>query len=262
VLLVGSVASAQPAGGFGDQGQFILSADRLFPAFGYTKASVDQAGPLGGGVQKVTDAEDMSMLGLFWGGAPAYGLGTGGAGGTVFSVPNVFTVPRVGFDYTIIPNVTIGGNLIVFFTLGGNRSEQTIFTNGSTQTSTSNEPTSTIFGIAPRGGYILRLSDLLALWLRGGFSFYTVNVKQTTTDNAGNQTTYSVGYNQLAIDLDPQLVITPVPHFGFNVGLTGDIPLTGGHFVSITTPNSSQSVSAGSSLLFIGVTAGILGWFG
>jgi hypothetical protein len=265
VLLFGGVASAQPAvgGAFGNQGEFIISADRLFPVFGYTKASVDTAANLGPGVQKETTSDDASMLGVFWGGAPGFELNAGGVGGGLpFAVPNVFTVPRVGFDYTIVPNVTIGGDLILFFTLGGTHSTQTINTNGSTQTTTNNEPTSTVFGVAPRGGYILRLSDLLALWLRGGFSFYTVNAKLTTTDNANNQTTTTVGYNQLALDLDPQLVITPFPRFGFTVGLTGDIPLTGGHFVSVTTPNASTTVSAGSSLLFIGATAGILGWFG
>jgi len=262
VLLVASLAHAQAAGGgFGNQGEFILSADRLFPAFGYSRASEDQAGPLPNGVQKISNSIDSSGIGLAWGGTPAFI--TGGTGvGAGFAVPNFFTVPRVGLDYTIIPNLTIGGDVALFFTLGGGTSSQTVFTNGSTQTATANAPGTTVFGIAPRAGYILHFTDVVHLWLRGGFSFYVATVKQSTTNGNNQTTTVGTSVNQFAIDLDPQLVITPVPRFGFNVGLTGDIPIAGGHTEFSDGPGGSQSVSAGSSLLFVGVTAGILGWFG
>ena len=260
VMLVGALAHAQTDGGsFGNQGEFIFSANRLFPVIGYSRESQDQAGQLPPGVNKISNSEDSSGIGFFWGGSPGYSVDLGN--GSAATLPNVFTVPRLGFDYTIIPNVTIGGDIVAFFTLGGSQSSEVDNNSGGKQTTSVSEPKSTIFGIAPRGGYILRLTDMFALWLRGGVSFYTASVKQTVDAN-NNQVTTSVNFNQFALDLDPQLVITPIPHFGFTAGLTADIPIAGGHSVSVDQPNSSTSVSAGSSLMFIGVTGGIIGWFG
>jgi hypothetical protein len=255
VMLVGSLAHAQAKGNFGDQGEFIFSADRLLPVLGYSKLSEDQPTGLPPGVTKITNSESSSGLGFFWGGTPGYSIGT--LNGTL---PNVFTIPRLGFDYTIIPNVTIGGDIAVFFTLGGSQSTETTNNGGGTQTTSTSEPKTTIFGIAPRGGYILHVNDLLAVWLRGGVSYYTATLKQSQTNN-NTTTTTSINVDQFALDLDPQLVITPLPHFGFTVGLTGDIPLTGGNSTKVSTNTTSQSASAGSSLLYVGMTGGLLGWF-
>jgi hypothetical protein len=263
VMLVGTLGQAQTSGGsFGSQGQFIISADRLFPVLGYSRASSTEPQTPPAGVTKVTDTEDSSSLGFFWGGTPAFTGVVGIAGANVASIPvtNFYTVPRLGFDYAILPNVTVGGDLILFFTLGGSTSHEVYNNGGGTQTTTTNEPTNTTFGIAPRGGYIMHLSDLFSVWLRGGFSFYTLTWKESSTV-ANTTTTFSANYNQFALDLDPQLVITPFPHFGFTVGLTGDIPLAGGHSFTANTGGTTSSVSAGSSLMFVGLTSGLVGWF-
>jgi hypothetical protein len=256
VWLSGSLAHAQARGSFfGDQGEFIFSADRLVPVLGYSRIAQNETGPLANNVTRVTDSEDASSLGFFWGGSPGFAAAPLNA-----TLPNVFTIPRVGFDYTVIPNLTVGGDLVLFFTLGGNQSKETDDNAGGKTTASVNEPKSTIFGIAPRVGYILRFTSLLSVWLRGGFSYYTATVTQTL-ENANVQTTTSVNVDQLALDLDPQLVITPIPHFGFTVGLTGDIPLTGGHSLTTRTPTNTTSLSASSSLLFVGMTGGLVGWF-
>jgi hypothetical protein len=264
-MLVGSVAHAQMKSAFGDKGEYIFSADRLLPTLGYSRVSQDETGPLGPGITKVTDSESSSSLGLFWGGSPGYVTAVGGpaVGNTAVggsSLPNVYTVPRLGFDYTILPNVTVGGDMVLFFTLGGTQSQETDNNAGGKATMSVSAPKSTIFGMAPRGGYILRFTNLVSLWLRGGFSFYTATVRQTVS-NDNVQTTTSANVDQLALDLDPQLVITPIPHFGFTSGLTADLPLTGGHSLTTTTPNTSASASASSSLLFVGITCGVIGWF-
>ena len=264
VMRVGSLAHAQSSGGsFGSQGQFIISADRLMPVLGYSRASSTEPQTPPAGETKVTDTEDSSSLGFFWGGTPAFnGAVPGGIPGAPGSIPvtNFYTVPRVGFDYVLLPNITVGGDLILFFTLGGSNSNEVYNNGGGTTTTTHNEPTNTTFGIAPRAGYIMHLSDLFSLWLRGGFSFYTLTWKQQFTVMT-TTTTISANYNQFALDLDPQLVITPFPHFGFTVGLTGDIPLAGGHSFTTNTAGTTSSISAGSSLMFIGVTSGLVGWF-
>jgi hypothetical protein len=244
VLLTASLADAQGKEQFGQQGQFILSADRLFPLFSFTRDSVDEFAPPPG-TNKVTTTTTQTGISLLWGSTAPEEL--------------FFTVPRVGFDYVIVPNVTIGGDLVAFFTLGGSNDTETDFNNGSTSTQSNGKPSMTLFGIAPRGGYILQLSDLFSLWLRGGISFYTATAK--TTDPNNNNNSESDNTHQFAIDLDPQLVITPIPHLGFTVGLTGDIPIAGGHSREVDGNGGSTTVTASASQLFIGITAGMLGYF-
>ncbi|HEY1697152.1 MAG TPA: hypothetical protein VGG39_33560 [Polyangiaceae bacterium] len=265
VLSVASVASAQrAAGSFGDQGQFILSADRLFPLLGYSHASETEPNPPAG-ASKATDSESYSNLGFFYGSTPAFTdrPTVNGAGAIVpggIQVTNFYTVPRVGFDYTIIPNLTIGGDLILFFTLGGTTSHEVDNNAGGTQTTTASEPTNLTFGIAPRVGYILHFSELFSLWLRGGLSFYTETWKQSSTV-ANQAASFSANYDQLALDLEPQLVITPIQHVGFTAALDADIPLTGGHSYTENIGGTSSSVSAASNIFFIGGTVGMLVWF-
>src|SRR5580700_2502601 len=144
-MLVGSVAHAQSKAEFGDKGEFIFSADRLLPVLGYSHISQDQTGTPPNGVTKVTDSESSSSLGFFWGGSPGFATAIGGNETTL---PNVYTVPRLGFDYTILPNVTVGGDVVLFFTLGGSQSQETDNNGGGKTTTSVSEPKSTIFGLA------------------------------------------------------------------------------------------------------------------
>jgi hypothetical protein len=257
VLFTASPAHAQQQEPFGQKGQFILSADRLMPLFSFshwsgqcsTNAGIAAELPscLGvaaagaGGVTKVTYSGSQTAMSFFY-------------GSTANTNDQFYTVPRIGFDYTIVNNVTIGGDIVLFFTLGSNASTETDFSNGSSQTTTTSTPSTTIFGIAPRGGYILGLNNLFSLWLRGGFSFYTESQKSHPT----NDSTLTNSIHQFSLDLDPQFVITPLPHIGITAGLTIDIPFGGGHSTDFDQGNTSQSFSAGSSIFYLGVTAGLL----
>jgi hypothetical protein len=252
VLLAAPLAEAQRRGGdegFGERGQFIIGADRLFSLFEYQQNSYDELVPFPGDTKTVQSTTQTS-LGLFW-------------GGSFQGVESIYTVPRVGLDYTIINNVTIGGEVIAFFTIGG--SANTEHDTNNSQTTTHNGlPGATTLGLAIRGGYILALSDMFSVWFRGGFSDYAVTLK--TTNTMGNITTdTTLGYKQFALDLDPQLVFTPMRHVGFTAGLTADIPIGGGHWsdTNITTPGMSASAhaSAPSSYAFVGITIGTLVWF-
>lgn len=245
VLFTASLAQAQGRPDFGKQGEFILSADRLVPIFAFTNTKQDQPS---GGNTKVTSFCNESSISLLWG-------STSGA----CAAEGFFTVPRVGFDYVVIPNLTVGGDLVVFFTLGGSSGQDTTAPNGTQTTVKGDNPGTWLFGVAPRVGYILPLTDLFAFWPRGGLSFYTTSSKVTVNNNP--QTTRTSSVNQFALDLDPQFVITPVPHFGFTVGVTVDIPITGGHSTETDSPGNSITQSNWSSVFFLGVTGGILGYF-
>jgi hypothetical protein len=253
VLTTAPLAMAQKAE-FGQQGEFIISADRLLPLFGFSSFSFDNG--TAPNQTKNTTTISQTSLSFLYGGTPSpdlLGNGSNGVGANLF-----YTVPRLGFDYVIVPNVTIGGDIVLYFTLGGSTSTE-VDTNDGRNTNISNgNPSTTLFGLAPRGGYILQLNDMFSLWLRGGFSYYTATAKQTVP-NGGPSTSGSE--QQPSIDLDPQMVFTPIPHVGFTGGLTADIPFAGR--VSTTTTNGGQTVnvSNSASALYIGLTLGMLAHF-
>jgi hypothetical protein len=246
VLLTSSLAHAQQQSDLGQKGQFIISADRLVPFFAFSHESED--GPTGNGVTKNVATQSQSSLSFFYGNTNNQDL--------------FYTVPRVGLDYTIIPNVTLGGEIIVFFTLGGNSGTETDTSNGNTITTSTSSPSTTIFGIAPRGGYILGLNSMFSIWLRGGFSFYTASTKTVENNgNNGDNVTTTDSVHQWSLDLDPQFVITPFPHFAFTAGLTMDIPFGGSQSTETATNNTTTTFSAGASDFYLGITLGMLAHF-
>jgi hypothetical protein len=255
-ILVATAANAQDkAGGFGEQGQFIFGADRLFSLFSYTSNQYTntQVNPN----QSVTiTGTSMSLLwgtNALSGAANAPGLPAGGN-------PNIYAPPRLGFDYTIIPHLTIGGELIVFFTLGGS----TTTSQGNNSVSVGS-PGANTFGVAPRAGYIIGINDLLSIWLRAGFSYYNMNTSLSdagcTGGSSGNDTN---NLNVFGIDLDPQLVISPVNHFAFTAGPALDWGFAGG--ASSTTPNKPQcnsttTTSYNYNAINFSINGGMIGWF-
>src|SRR5580704_14070322 len=181
-LLVTTLALAQDKpGGFGEEGQFIFGADRLFSLFDYTSNTYTNNN-VNPSVSTTITGTSMSFL---WGtnslsGASNAGpLNVLGAGGN----PNFYTPPRLGFDYTIIPHLTIGGEVIAFFTLGGSSTTQQ-----GAQSQSVNSPSGNTFGIAPRVGYIIGMNDMISFWLRGGLSYYNATVSQTDANCRQNTT--------------------------------------------------------------------------
>jgi hypothetical protein len=261
-LLVGSLAQAQEkAGGLGEQGQFIFGADRLFGLFDYTSNSYTTQG----NPQQTVTVTGTSMS-FFWGtnavqGASNLGGGVNGVG-VAGGNPTFYTPPRLGFDYTIIPNLTIGGELIAFFTLGGS----TTTSQGSQSVSNGN-PSGNTFGIAPRVGYILGLNDLLSIWLRGGFSYYNASLSQNDNNCRNNTSgTDSVNVWDFGLDLDPQLIISPIPHFAFMAGPALDWGFVGN--ASATAPNNNGGTCSGTTTTTLnynsvnfGINGGLLGWW-
>jgi hypothetical protein len=252
VLLTASIASAQrDAQGFGQRGEFILSADRLVPVIAFTqnRTNDDNNNP------NTTTTQNGSSISLLWGNNAILGGGPGGLAGGGGN-PTFYTTPRVGFDYVLIPNLTLGGDLFVFFTTGGSQTTKT------GNTSVSNDlPSGNAFGIVPRVGYIIGLSEPLAIWLRGGFSFYHAGTSQDSNvcDNQSN----TASANLVGLDIDPQLVISPIPHFAFTAGPAIDFGFAGNLSTSRPGTNCNQTVSTsvGYTAYNFGITGGLLGWF-
>jgi hypothetical protein len=262
VTLAGSQALAQPAGAeFGRQGEFIFSADRLFGFFAFTSDKVDVPDA---NAQSHNITTNQTSFSFFWGSNgsffPTLVQGGGGAFNLSPGTSTFYSVPRLGFDYTIIDNLTIGGNLILFFTVGSSNNEHIQRGNATTDNSVSN-PGVLVFGFAPRVGYIINVSPLLSLWLRGGLSYYRGQAKDVN-NNVNPQVTTTDSADTFGIDFDPQLVISPVPHFAFTVGPALDVGF-GGHLThDVQTGSTDQNTSVNYSQVNFAVNAGLLGWFG
>jgi hypothetical protein len=247
VLTAGS-AAAQARGELGEKGQFIFSADRLVPILGYTNNSA-AASASGGAIS------------LFYGNNSWGGTGAGAGGVAAWGNPTFYTVPRLGFDYTVIQNLTVGGNFVVAFPTGGNVSSCT----GNTCVQ-NDTPGGNVWGLAPRVGYVIAIPDMMAIWLRGGLSYYHSNASvagavplgcpsANTTDTSG----------VFGLDLEPQFVIAPITHFAFEVGPTLDWGFAGN--TTNETPTlgapcgTTTKTSYGYTSLYLGVTGGLFGWF-
>lgn len=248
VMAMKAPASAQEANGFGEKGQLILSADRLVPLFSYTRYSTTTTN----GASTTTDSTSNSSLSFLFGTEGGSAVGS-----------SVHTIPRVAFDITVIPRLTIGGAVVIGLGLGGTRRSETVA--GSTTTTTEiDAPKQTVFGFAPRVGYILPLGDVLAFWPRGGFAFYSATAKQDVVNgNPPNQRTDTISATTsvFSLDLDPQLVIVPIKNVFFNVGPLVNVPLSGTVSTKTVSGNTTRETSNDFSLFHMGISAGLGGWF-
>ena len=261
--LVATTSHAQDkAGGFGEQGQFIFGADRLFYLFDYSQNTYTTQGN-----NPVSTSISGTSMSLFWGTNAVQGATNAPAGGAGIAFggnPTFYTPPRLGFDYTIIPNLTIGGEVIAFFTLGGNAAQSQ---NGNTVSAAT--PSGNTFGLAPRVGYIIGMNETISFWLRGGFSYYNANLSQNHANcAAGTSGSDSANEWDFGLDLDPQVVISPIPHFAFTAGPALDWGFVGN--ASTTTPNTNNgnrcdqgttTTTQNYTNVNFGITGGLLGWW-
>jgi hypothetical protein len=249
LALAPTAHAAGDAEGFGDKHQLIISADRLLPVIGYTHASQTTSQ---NGID-ITSSNSGVGIGILWSQSLALSNGT---------IPDVQTIPRVAFDYTIIDHLTLGGALALGFGLDSKNSNESV-TNSVKTTAKTDGPSAWAIGFAPRVGYVLPFSEHWAFWPRAGVGIYHVSSHQDAVTNNGNNNNNetTVSDTLLSLDLDPQLVLTPMQHLFLTLGPTVNIPLTGTRSVDTTNGSQSVSVSNDISLFRIGLNVSIGGWF-
>ncbi len=252
VVLSAGSSSAQTTAAtgtsFGEQGEFILGIDRLVPLLAFQSESTSETA--NGTTSTISDSR--SSIDFL---QNPFGVYSGNGS------PNFYNVPRLGLDYVVIPNLTIGGNVIVGFSVGGTHEQQTT-TGSTTTTKDTSEPSFTLLGISPRVGYIFALSDLFAFWPRAGFSFYSLKTTTPVTDKMGNTTeTDSTTFTQFALDVEGMFVWTPLPHFGVTGGPILDIPVTGSANSAATIQSMTTTTTASFSSWHIGAGVGVISYF-
>jgi hypothetical protein len=252
-------AAAGDAKGMGEKYQLFITADRLVPLFAFTRGSISRQD---GGLE-LTNSRSGSGLGLFFGRNVGYSEGAGNGNLLSDQTPpyvNVHLLPRIAFDFTIINRLTLGAAIAFGFGLGGSDDDESA-QNGARVTRSTDAPTATAIGLAPRVGYIIPLAEHFAFWPRAGFAFYSVSFRADTVIN-NQPATVSATDTFFSLDLDPQFAIIPTQNFFFHVGPLVNIPLTAGRSLDITQGASTQSRSNDMALFHFGIVAGIGGWIG
>jgi len=233
LTLAGSAGAEEGQGThrFGNRG-FIVSADRLLPLLSYQSITTT---PPGG----PSDTESRTSVAL---------MNNGPFG--VFS--SFYNLPRLGFDWLPIDNLTLGGAAWLYTDL---QSSDSISTNGVSKS--TNTPKVTYWGIAPRVGYVIRMGDMLSLWPRAGVEYHNVNSSDVGSGSGA--------ITQFAFEAEALLVISPWNHFGFTVGPTADIPISGSQTTVVTSTTggttNTSTTKEGSAMWQVGLSAGMLGHF-
>lgn len=213
------------------QGHWILSADRLSPLFSYEKSTESDKN---GSISTTT-----SSLALLWSGNPA----------------DFYDVPRLGLDYVVAPNITVGGN--VFATLPMS-SKQSATAAGQTQTQDNDKVSA--FGLAARAGYVMGLGPKLMLWARGGLGFARVGTSIPDNGGGGPRDRYN-SVSQFGLNLEPQFVFAAGTHVGIMFGPVLDIPLSGTFHTERTDNNgTTTSTDVDSSQFHFGINVSLIGW--
>jgi hypothetical protein len=212
-------------------GKVIFGVERVAPIVTFQSVSATASGSS----TSVTDSK--VSLGLVTG-SPIGGLDT------------FYMVPRFALDFLPTAHLTLGGSVWIYTDVSSS-----LNSGGQSQ----DQPKTTYWGVAPRVGYLLPLGEMFAFWPRAGIEYHSLN-SSSVTSSVGNATTVQAGetLNQLAADVEANLVITPWNHVGFDLDVYGAIPITGGESSS---SGSSTGSTTSISELAIGLTVGLLGYF-
>jgi hypothetical protein len=220
---------------FGSPG-FIVSADRLIPLTSYESFKTTESNGSSSG------KSDLS-LGLL-SNAPYTSFGT------------FYNLPRLAFDWIPVRGLTLGGAVWAYTQLSVTQS--TAPPNGPS--TSTDQPKVTYWGLAPRVGYIVALGHVVSFWPRAGVEYH--NVSSSTFNGSA-----SPSVTEFAVEGEAMFVISPWNHFGFTVGPTIDVPVTGKSTSASAvatgtgTTGPATPTSVNSTMFQVGVSAGMLGHF-
>jgi hypothetical protein len=229
--------AASPAADFANSGTAVISVDQVMPIVAYSSTTITS-----GGIKTTNSATSISLV-------------TAGVGNTTSAI-SFKMLPRLAFDYIVGPGITVGGSAWVFTNLSAS---QDVSPSGGGATVSTDQPKATYWGFAPRIGYAVAVGEILALWPRLGVEYGDVEIG---TVSQSGITSGGGSVNQLALDLDGLLVITPIHHFGIALGPTAAIPLTGKTNTN-TSVNGGTNTSTSSdiSMWYVALTLNVLGYF-
>jgi hypothetical protein len=240
-----SPAAAQDLHGLGSKTQLVLTIDRLFPFFSYTRVSTTNVD--NNRTQNI--AESGASFGFLFGAEP--------------SVGSVHTIPRLALDAVIVKGFTMGGSFAIALGLSHKETEENIVNQTNVRTEvTRNQPRTSIIGFAPRFGYIIPFTRAFGFWPRIGFAVYSRSSKSDIVNPANaviGARTLTDTY--LSLDIDPQFVLTPAEHFFFHFGPIFNLPLTGSRSDTTTTGPNSSSTSSDLAVFHFGISIGLGVWF-
>lgn len=232
-------ALAQDANGFGEKGGLIVSADRLMPLFSYASATVTTKN----NGREDSENDSASSIALLFGRDSTVAL-------------NPHAVPRISADFVVIPRLTVGGSFALAFGLGGSHTSE----RGNTTVKVDTRG-GTLIGLAPRVGYVIPLGQTFAVWPRGGLAFYSLSTKSDITGNNNNIGTQTNTDSLWSLDLDPQFVWAPIPHFFASGGPLLNIPFAGSRTNENVQGNTTTTTKSDLSVFHFGLSIGLGGWF-
>ncbi len=208
LVTFGASAAFAQAESIGRSGTVAFGAERLFSFY---KSNLAFEAPNG-------DESDWDQSGL--------GFGWGGVG---YQFP--FNMARLGFDYFLTDQLSIGGAL------------------GYASVDDEDDGPSGDFEsflLAPRVGYFHGFSDTFGIWPRGGFTYHSLDPDGDSNNQWG-----------LALTLEGMFTISPAPHFAFMLGPTFDMDFMGKQ--ECGGPNNDESCKL--RYRSFGIQVGLLGWF-
>ncbi len=215
--------NASAADELGEPGQIAINAERVF-GLNFWSATITPDG-----ANDDIKASGTSVGLIFNGGSGASTQG--------FGIP--YLTPRLGIDYMVADGVSLGGSI------GYISNSSTVKVPDQPD---ADQPTTSGFVLAPRVGYVIPVSDGADFWVRGGITYYSATIKDNG-DDPGPDTTLS----GLALGAEGVFVLSPIAGFGFYIGPTVDLGLSGSF--------EQGDTKADVTLTNLGVNSGLVGWF-
>jgi hypothetical protein len=113
-----------------------------------------------------------------------------------------------------------------------------------------------------RVGYLYMLSDMVGIWIKLGISYWsltqtTYDHTQTSSTSETTETANEAAQHGIFFTPSVSVLLAPVPHFAFLLGLRASFTTDGGHsYKTSGTTVHEGDYSAG----LVGISAGLLGY--